>query len=199
MIYNFFPTPVGAYLLDRELNEKEFSFIRDQKTRGNSGNTVSVDNYVLDRKELTDLRKSITVVLNDFFNKVYNPVNDVSLRITQSWCNYTEPGGFHHRHSHRNSFISGVFYPQADIEKDQIFFYRDGYQQIKIMSEQWNEWNSNSKWLGIKTGSLLLFPSDLEHDVPKTESSETRISLAFNTFPVGCVGDNLGLTELHLA
>jgi hypothetical protein len=45
---------------------------------------------------------------------------------------------------------------------------------------------------------LILFPSSLTHMVQTVESEQTRISLAFNTFPVGHVGDEMDLTGLSL-
>jgi hypothetical protein len=38
----------------------------------------------------------------------------------------------------------------------------------------------------------------LTHMVEKVNAAETRISLSFNTFPVGYVGNDDSLTGLHL-
>jgi hypothetical protein len=43
-----------------------------------------------------------------------------------------------------------------------------------------------------------LFPSSLEHNVPTIQSEDVRISMSFNTFPVGIVGDEMQLTGLKL-
>jgi hypothetical protein len=43
----------------------------------------------------------------------------------------------------------------------------------------------------------MLFPSSLTHMV-ETVQGDDRVSLAFNTFPAGYVGDESSLTELHL-
>ena len=162
------------------------------------GNTTSVDNYILEAKKLTDIRTFIEASLNEYFKSVYAPKNDVKLRITQSWCNYTEPGQFHHKHAHPNSFISGVFYPQANKNTDKIYFYKDVYEQIKIPTTDWNTWNSESWWLEAEQGALYIFPSGLTHMVETVEGTQTRISLSFNTFPVGLVGEEESLTGLVL-
>jgi len=198
MIHNLFPTAVGLYSLDRELSEEELSFIKNQETHNNTGNTTSNDRNMLEHEELKDLREFLVSKVDEYFKQVHNPKHDVELKITQSWCNYTSPGQFHHKHAHPNSFISGVFYPQADVEKDRIFFYKDGYQQIKMPPEDWNLWNSESWWFEAGTGKLVLFPSSLTHMVPNTESEQTRISLSFNTFPIGYVGTDEELTGLHV-
>jgi uncharacterized protein (TIGR02466 family) len=195
---NLFPQPVGIYQLDRDLTAKELSFIKKQETRPNMGNTTSVDNALLRNKELTKLRDFIETSVADYFRQVHNPKHQVSLRITQSWANYTEPGQFHHKHAHPNSFVSGVFYPQANRETDKIYFYKSGFQQIKFPPESWNVYNSDSWWFSVGTGDLVLFPSSLEHMVETVQGDQTRISLSFNTFPVGSIGDEVSLTGLNI-
>jgi len=198
MIHNLFPIPVGIYKLDRDLTEKEIDFIKGQETRPNMGNVTSKDNTILRNRALTKLRDFIESSVSDYFKTIHNPKHNVNLRITQSWCNYTEPGQFHHKHAHPNSFVSGVFYPQANRETDKIYFYRSGFQQIKLPPENWNVWNSESWWFEAGTGDLILFPSSLEHMVETVQGDQTRISLSFNTFPLGVVGEEMDLTGLKL-
>jgi uncharacterized protein (TIGR02466 family) len=197
-IHNLFPIPIGIYKLDRDLTEKELSFIRNQATRPNMGNVTSVDNTILRHKPMTKLRDFVETSVADYFKSVHDPKHDVNLRITQSWCNYTEEGGYHHKHAHSNSFVSGVFYPQANRDTDRIYFYRNGFQQIKLPPENWNIWNSESWWFEVGTGDLLLFPSSLEHMVEPVQGKQVRISLSFNTFPVGNLGEELNLTGLQI-
>jgi uncharacterized protein (TIGR02466 family) len=135
MIHNLFPQPVGMYKLERDLTEKELDFIKGQETRPNMGNVTSTNNTVLRHKAMTKLRDFIETKVAEYFKTIHNPKHNVDLRITQSWINYTEPGQFHHKHAHPNSFVSGVFYPQANKETDKIYFYKDGFQQIKLPPE----------------------------------------------------------------
>lgn len=196
MIHNLFPTPIGKYELDRELTDDELVFVKNQKTRPNAGNTTSVDNFILKNKKLTKLRDFIETKVSDYFVEVYKPKYKVNLKITQSWINYTEKGQYHHKHEHPNSFVSGVFYIQADKKQDKIYFYHNKYQQIKFPPSEWNVWNSESWWFDVGTNDLILFPSSLTHMVETVQNEQTRISLSFNTFPVGQIGDEMDLTSL---
>lgn len=198
MIHNLFPIPIGRYELDRDLTDKELSFLKTQETRSNTGNITSTNNTILKSEELVDLKSFIESNVSDYFTEIYRPKNKIELKITQSWTNYTENGQYHHKHEHPNSFVSGVFYIHADKAKDKIYFYRNGYQQIKIPPSDWNLWNSESWWFEVGTGDLVLFPSSLTHMVQTVESDKTRISLAFNTFPMGNLGDESELTGLSL-
>lgn len=198
MISNLFPQPVGFYQLNRSLTAKELSFIKTQETRNNTGNKTSVDSTILCNALMIKLRNFIESSVENYVKTVYDPDQNIKLHITQSWCNYTEPGQWHHRHAHPNSFLSGVFYPQANKETDKIYFYRSGYQQIKLSVKNWNVWNSDSWWFPVGTGDLILFPSSLEHMVETVQGNQTRVSLSFNTFPVGIIGEEVSMTELKI-
>lgn len=81
---------------------------------------------------------------------------------------------------------------------DKIYFYSDTYNQVSISTKDFNPYNSPSWWLPVQTGDLMLFPSSLTHSVEPVRGDHTRISLSFNTFPVGYVGEDKELTALHL-
>ena len=196
-IHNLFPLPIGFFRLGRDLTKTELDFIMGMERYPNQGNTTSSDRKVLRHKELTDIRDFIEDAMLEYFKTVHDPKGDVALYVTQSWANYTEPGQYHHKHAHPNSFVSGVFYIQTN-PNDKIFFYRDGYSQIKFPPAEWNSWNSESWWFEAITGRLILFPSSLTHMVPTVEGEDVRVSLSFNTFPAGTVGEEMDLTGLKL-
>jgi len=195
VIENLFPIPIGFFNYDNELDK---DFLINQPQRANEGNTSSQNTYLLKDKKLLLLRQFIEKSLHDYFMATFSPKNDTHLKITQSWLNWTKPGQHHHKHSHPNSLISGVYYVDAYKDRDKIFFYRDGYQHIKFPPAEWNPYNSESWWYPVGTGDLVLFPSSLTHMVQPVENEDTRISLAFNTFPIGVIGDENELTALQL-
>lgn len=197
-INNLFPVPVAFYRLGRELTEVERAFIFSRDKRPNNGNKTSTDRSILTNNELVDIRSFIESALTTYFKTIHSPKDDITLYITQSWVNYTEPGEHHHKHDHPNSFISGVFYPQADPSVDKIYFFKRGYEHLKINTDNWNQWNSKSWWFQVGTGDLILFPSHLEHKVEPATGEKTRISIAFNTYVKGCIGTDESLTELQL-
>jgi uncharacterized protein (TIGR02466 family) len=196
-IHHLFPTPIGIFDLPRELSENELLFVRSQKTTPNEGNFTSENNFVLRDAVMTSLRSWVEDCVSEYFKSTSNPKHNVALRITQSWFNYSEQGQYHHKHAHPNSFVSGVFYLNVNPD-DRIYFYRSGWQQIKLPPESWNPYNSESWWFEAIKGRLILFPSSLEHNVPPVQGEDVRISMSFNTFPVGSVGDEMELTGLKL-
>lgn len=198
IIENLFPTPIGFFNFDEGLSEDQIKLFVEQEQKPNDGNTSSVDKYILKNKKLSNLTTYIEQCLQQYFMATINPKNDVNLRITQSWVNFTRPGQFHHKHAHSNSIISGCFYVNADKKTDKIFFYKESYNQISFPPVEWNTYNSESWWFHVGTNSLVFFPSNLTHMVKTVGGENTRISLAFNTFAVGYVGDEDTSTALHL-
>lgn len=198
LIQNLFPTPVYISMLNRKLNKKELSFIDKIKsdTYKNEGNTTSNNNYILEEKEFSKLKLDLDLVIQDYFNRIVSPKNNIEPYITQSWLNYTNENEYHHMHAHPNSLISGVFYINSNDKFDKIKFFKQQYEAIQLEAKEWNIWNSKSWWFPVKTGDIMLFPSSLTHMVENKQGDNTRISLAFNVFIKGTIGNNKDLTEL---
>jgi predicted 2-oxoglutarate/Fe(II)-dependent dioxygenase YbiX len=79
-----------------------------------------------------------------------------------------------------------------------IKFYKDLPPTFQINHNQSNNYNSGDVAILIESGDLVLFPSNFQHDVPPTTSKETRISISFNTFIRGNLGDEDSSTALYL-
>ena len=196
-----FPSPVYWSKLERPFSAKEQKYFRDHRAGShlvdNIGNSSSTDNYILNHRVFASLKKELLSCVQDYFNKVLC-AKDVKPWITQSWLNYTRSDQFHHRHSHPNSLVSGVFYINADKDNDKIIFYRSTNPQIKPRVSSFNPYNSDSWFFNIETSDLVLFPSTLTHGVEQKTGNNTRISLAFNVFVKGKLGTDTHLTQLKL-
>jgi uncharacterized protein (TIGR02466 family) len=201
IIENLFPTPIYISNIDRPFTKQELQFVDNQKNKcnKNTGNINTKDNYILNRKEFKNVKKFLDQCCKDYLEKIISPKNNIELYITQSWLNYTEKNQYHHKHEHPNSVVSGVLYFDCDKEKDQIKFTNPvGYQQIKPEIKDFNIWNSETWWFALETGQLVMFPSSTTHQVDTKKGTNTRVSLAFNTFYKGIIGSNSNLTELIL-
>ena len=199
-ITGIFPTPIYISKLNRKLTIKELSFIDKSKldVYKNDGNTTSNDNYILNHKTFKNLKEDLDLRIQDYFQKIISPTDAITPYITQSWLNYTETNQYHHKHAHPNSLVSGVFYINCDEQFDKIKFFNENYKAIKPEVKEWNIWNAESWWFSVKTGDIILFPSSLTHMVENKEGTNTRISLAFNVFIKGMIGNNKQLTELKI-
>jgi len=198
-----FPAPLYSANLESGLDPAEENEIKDIIKEGmykNAGNSTSNNSYIFNTR-LRKLKEFCEKHINIYVEEVIYPKEELDLYITQSWLNITKPGGFHHAHSHSNSIISGVFYV-ATTENDKIKFHDENVklkERIKIELKEYNVWNSSSWSFPVEKNILLLFPSWLTHSVDENKNAtEDRISISFNTFPKGTIGDKKSLTELIL-
>ena len=102
--------------------------------------------------------------------------------ITACWANVNATGASHKPHSHPNNYLSGVYYVQTHEGADVINFH-DPRPQASIIRPPVTELtavNTDQVVLKVKNGTLLLFPSWVEHSVPPNRSNEPRISVSFN-------------------
>ncbi len=203
-IHHVFPQPVYMSKLERELTKDELNAMDKFRPTGRLTKTrqhltrQSKEHYVLDTKELKNLKEDLNKIVVDYFEKVVCTSSSIFPHITQSWFNYTQSEQHLHQHSHQNSFVSGVFYPAADKKSDKIVFFKEGYERIKLEYKKYNLYNSSSWTFPVETGNVILFPSHLIHGVNTKKGTNLRVSLAFNVFFKGKVGSNIDLTELVL-
>ena len=60
-------------------------------------------------------------------------------------------------------------------------------------------WNAATYRQNVKEGDLIIFPSWVRHSVSLNETkNRERISLSFNTFPIGEIGNYDNVTHVKL-
>ena len=196
-IMDLFPTPLYINNINVPLINQQKNYLLNLPKILNMGNLRSESGYIFEYPLFAELKKTINDHIKEYVNILY-PNTNIDVYITQSWANYTEPSQYHHKHSHPNSFISGVFYVNAIKNEDMIKFYKDLPFVFQFNHNQPNNYNSGDVAILVETGDLVLFPSNFQHNVPPTTSKETRISISFNTFIRGNIGDENASTALYL-
>ena len=190
-VQNLFPSPV--YIAQRHNQLTELELTRDHKKVDKLiddgldkfvGNAGTKNRNIFD-KNFNELKLFCEKHINNYVKHIIGAKEQHEVYITQSWINITKQGEYHHIHDHPNSLISGVYYFRT-IPNDRIYFH-DPNVKLKhtlYLTENvnWNDWNSQSWWVPIEDGTLVLFPSWLIHSVGKNETPIHRKSLAFNTF-----------------
>ena len=109
-------------------------------------------------------------------------VDQYPMAITGCWANVLAPGGAHRAHSHPNNYLSGVYYLSTHRGADTIAFH-DPRRQTYVMRAPVTELtaqNTDQVVVEVADGTLLVFPSWLEHSVDANRSEAERISLSFN-------------------
>lgn len=102
--------------------------------------------------------------------------------ITGCWATVLARGASHKLHSHPNNFLSGVYYVRTGEGADTINFH-DPRKQASIIRPPVTELtaqNTDQVVVRVREGTLLLFPSYLEHSVDANGSNDERVSISFN-------------------
>ena len=105
-----------------------------------------------------------------------------AFEITGCWANVLAKGAAHKAHSHPNNFLSGVYYVRTHPGTDTINFH-DPRNQTGIIRPPVVELtaeNTDQVVVRVKNGTLLIFPSYLQHSVDANMSGEERMSISFN-------------------
>ena len=202
-INGIFPTPVYIVKRDSKLDSTEEKDIEDIITEGmkeGEGNSSTINTYIFNTV-LKKIKEFCEQHIETYVENILSPKTELDFYITQSWLNITKPGQYHHDHHHANSIISGVFYIST-VENDEIIFVDPAVRLKRLISfgqKEYNAWNSLSWFFPVNNNELILFPSWLTHGVKSNEKATTdRISISFNTFVKGIVGDRDSNTELIL-
>lgn len=171
--------------------------ISNIKWAKNYQNWISTSQEVLNDSAYDKLLQGISAGISEYFYGIMGARQDVELFITESWFNKTEKGQTHHRHWHPNSLLSGVVYLQSEGDTGRIKFITSQYDTIEYSIVDANLYNSRSWSVTPEAGSMVIFPSNVEHLVEEYQGDTPRISLAFNTFVRGNINTD-PLTKLIL-
>jgi uncharacterized protein (TIGR02466 family) len=105
-----------------------------------------------------------------------------AFEITGCWATVLAKGAAHRAHSHPNNFLSGVYYVRTHPGADSINFHDPRPQAAVIRPPvvELTAENTDQVVVKVTNGTLLIFPSYLEHSVAATAGDEERISISFN-------------------
>jgi uncharacterized protein (TIGR02466 family) len=185
-----------------QFTSSEKKYISELEMIDNTGNLMSKNDKVLDSKELSKLRLFIDEQIFIFKQKLLQMKDANEIYITQSWVINSNPNQFHPKHKHPNSVISGVMFfdENNDESLPPIRFHRTLEMfPLDFEFDNLNESNAGCRSFETVQGSLILFPSLLEHDVEKNQSDRVRTSISFNTYVRGVVGSREKLTEVNVS
>ncbi len=181
-IVPLFPTPVGAYEIDIDLD-----FVYRKITEytsaphfllEDSDSSFGQDSNILEDSELADLRSKILECIDDYTDTTCLQPLD----ITGAWYNQMKKGDKVTLHRHEGSVISGAFYVKTDEDTVPLRFQSPlkPYKMNDLYENFNSQYASSGVQINVQPGSLLLFPSWLEHETD-AERGE-RCVISFNTF-----------------
>ena len=185
-----FGTWIGVAKLESLDIDKSLAYVRTLKNDAGVNGETTVTQRLLDLPIFKDVKIEIEDLSKEYVSQQGHIVDRV--KIASSWGNTLTKGQPISVHQHPNSYISGVFYltPGSSIHFHNPLQTEDLFTFRPVI--QWDP-NNIHTWqvlhLEPKPGWMFLFPSKLNHHVDNNET-DYRYSIAFNTLPVGELGDS---------
>lgn len=176
-----FPTPVGAYEIDVDLD-----FVYKKITEytsaphfllEDSDSSFGQDSNILQDPYLADLRLKLLECIKDYTDTTCLQ----ELEITGAWYNQMRKGDKVTLHRHEGSVLSGAFYVRTDENTVPLRFQSPlkPYKMNDLYENFNSQYASSGVQINVQPGNLLLFPSWLEHETD-AECGE-RCVISFNT------------------
>ena len=194
-ILPLFSTPLIKTNIGRDFTKDEMNYIsnipmtkigRGERKKGQESLKTTLFE---DSPNLKNIKSFCENQVENYMTQIEGAdTNIISLCITESWLNKNKPGESHHSHHHSNSYLSGILYINC-LPNDNINLENRSYglfNNIEFPRKNNTIWNSAGAIINVKEGDLILFSSWVPHFVNRNETKDKeRISLAFNTFPIG--------------
>jgi len=190
---NLFPTTIWRFKFqDHNLyKDKIMTYLNNPEVYidNTRNNRLYFTNPNLDKlQEFSELKNFIHDSLKEVMTNLgYEP----SIQFTGMWSTKHEDTGYHHRHSHSNSFLTGVYYLSGTNNNSGTIFYNNNRYHRILMPARLRgvpeKINSNFR-TQFDEGTLIIFPAWLEHDTYTNNMAATnsvRHIVSFNTMPLG--------------
>jgi uncharacterized protein (TIGR02466 family) len=174
----------GVFVYNLDIKKDYSKYYKSLKYIKSSGESnISVSMNVL--KKIPEIKKEIELACSHFINEIL--YMECEYNIYNSWFTLTKPKADSAPHVHTNSWISGVYYPEHN--KDfNIIVYNDFHNFYMTTVKQYGIYNSRFFTINPQKNQLILFFSNLRHQISKNNSNIDRYSLAFNVLPKGTFG-----------
>ncbi len=182
-----FPTLVWKILLEAELRSAidakilaALEGIRRGLPRLEAGQGWQSEQTLHAREEFLDLAACVGNAARSVLR--FLRIGDQAVEITGCWATVLARCAAHKAHRHPNNFLSGVYYVRTRPGSDAINFHDPRTQAgvIRPPVVELTAENTDQVVVRVTNGTLLMFPSYLEHSVDANASEEERISVSFN-------------------
>ena len=186
----FFSTPVWIKQLNNfeNINDELKSYIYQARKDNPEG--VKKSNVNGWHSEGLDLKnQSLKNFITEISNNIGSAIKDMNwdldsqiTRITNMWAIINKERAFNERHHHGNSSLSAAYYVKAEKNAGDLIFFDPRQANVfhHPSSKEANSLNCQVQSVTPKAGTLVLFPSYLEHKVAENLSNEERIVVSFN-------------------
>ncbi|MBI04272.1 MAG: hypothetical protein CMI96_00465 [Pelagibacteraceae bacterium] len=186
----FFSTPVWVSTIDnyQKINNELYDYINNMRINDPDGVKISnvngwhSKNFNANEGAPKEFIQQIKNSLSVAMESMRWDLNRQTVKISNMWAIINNKNAHNARHHHGNSSLSAAYYVKAPENCGNIVFYdpRPAPVYSHPIATEPNRLNSTVHSIKPKDGSLILFPSYLDHSVDPNTSSEERVVISFN-------------------
>lgn len=186
----FFSTPIWIEEISNheKINEDLKKFIYIEKKTSPEGTQKSnvkgwhSKDFDLKNDALKNFVDEISLIIGMAVKEMGWDLEIQAVKITSMWAIINNKDAFNEKHHHGNSSLSAAYYVKAEKDAGNIVFFDPRQANVfhHPVSKKPNELNAQVQSVSPKAGTLVLFPSYLEHKVNPNLSNEERIVISFN-------------------
>lgn len=120
------------------------------------------------------------------FNEVYNykniiGYNNYNMKCTASWFNVYEKYDYQEKHNHiGGNTLSAIYYYKVPKDSSDLIFHSNEPESVEICFDKNNKYTWRNFVQKPKEGLLIMFKSHVVHSVLQKDTSQKRISFAYN-------------------
>ena len=186
----FFSTPIWINTINNynKINKVLENYIYQKKKENPEGTKKSnINGWHSENFDLKD--NNLSSFINEISKNIGIAIKDMSwdletqiAKITSMWAIINNKYAFNEKHHHGNSSLSAAYYVKAENDAGNIVFFDPRQANVfhHPISKEVNAINAQVQSVTPKPGTLVLFPSYLEHKVNPNQSDEDRIVISFN-------------------
>lgn len=197
MIDGFFSIPILYEVIPKERNDLiiqqiERALVEERKIANNDVWNNEIDTTfhttfsVIEKYCMSELVNVLTELSKEMITAMitqHDKIIEYDGKLQNSWFNIGQPGSFqfdHHHHGWQgHNALSGVYYFKVPKDSGAIMF-KSPIEHLTLCNRLWNIGIQSHFELVPSEGSVVIFPSFLNHKVGINESNEERISISFN-------------------
>ena len=186
----FFSTPIWINQISNyeNINTELKNYIYNEREKNPEGAKKSnVNGWHSEEFDLKNenLKSFITEISKNIGSAVKDMEWDLEtqiVKITSMWSIINNKDAFNEKHHHGNSALSAAYYVKAEKNAGDIVFFDPRQANVfhHPTSKEVNSVNAQVQSVTPKAGTLVLFPSYLEHKVNPNLSDDERIVISFN-------------------
>ena len=193
-VHSLFPTPVFQSEIPLRQEWLEYVKTLDYDRTSMDNGYISSSRDIFSNKELRSLKFEISDAVKYFAHQQLKVSQYVYIDVCRAWGIKHMPNDWAQNHCHMNAVFSGIYYLDVHEHSGELVIEKGQHATNCFMPTlnpdvtHFNDITQQSWRLHPRNGMLVIFPSQVIHNVEKNLTDKERYAVAFDVFIRGTFG-----------